>query len=40
MSAVRIAHVLGLGHSTVQRVLERHGGESAAATRAPETAAL
>jgi transposase InsO family protein len=25
LSAVRIAHVLGIGHSTVQRVLERHG---------------
>ena len=25
LSAVRIAHALGLGHSTVQRVLERHG---------------
>jgi transposase InsO family protein len=25
MSAVRIAHALGLGHSTVQRILERHG---------------
>ena len=25
LSAVRIAHELGLGHSTVQRVLERHG---------------
>ena len=24
LSAVRIAHVLGVGHSTVQRVLERH----------------
>lgn len=25
LSAVRIAHVLAIGHSTVQRVLERHG---------------
>lgn len=25
LSAVRIAHELGIGHSTVQRVLERHG---------------
>ena len=25
LSAVRIAHTLGLGHSTVQRILERHG---------------
>lgn len=25
LSAVRIAHQLGIGHSTVQRVLERHG---------------
>lgn len=25
MSAVRIGHQLGLGHSTVQRILERHG---------------
>ena len=25
LSAVRIAHQLGVGHSTVQRVLERHG---------------
>src|SRR4029453_16921071 len=25
LSAVRIAHALGLGHSTVQRLLERHG---------------
>jgi transposase InsO family protein len=25
LSAVRIAHTLGIGHSTVQRVLERHG---------------
>jgi transposase InsO family protein len=25
LSAVRIAHALALGHSTVQRVLERHG---------------
>lgn len=25
LSAVRIGHVLGIGHSTVQRVLERHG---------------
>lgn len=25
LSAVRIAHTLGIGHSTVQRILERHG---------------
>ena len=25
LSAVRIGHALGIGHSTVQRVLERHG---------------
>src|SRR5262245_30674367 len=25
LSAVRIAHELGVGHSTVQRILERHG---------------
>lgn len=25
LSAVRIAHALSIGHSTVQRVLERHG---------------
>ena len=36
VSAVRIAHTLGLGHSTVQRVLARHGVNLLARPRRPK----